>query len=126
MTADALSLNREKPCPSSAHFSICTPRRWVRALLRFAGALSPFPSFPFLRPFLHPGAPYKHTLPPASFLCSAQFGSGWAWLVTDSSGKLSISKTPNAVLPVVDGKTPVLTVDVWEVSTGPRLVVGVD
>lgn len=43
-----------------------------------------------------------------------QFGSGWAWLVTDSSGKLSISKTPNAVLPVVDGKTPVLTVDVWE------------
>lgn len=49
-----------------------------------------------------------------------QFGSGWAWLVTDSSGKLSISKTPNAVLPVVDGKTPVLTVDVWEVSAGPQ------
>lgn len=43
-----------------------------------------------------------------------QFGSGWAWLVTDKSGKLAISKTPNAVLPVVDGKTPVLTCDVWE------------
>lgn len=43
-----------------------------------------------------------------------QFGSGWAWLVTDKSGKLSLSKTPNAVLPVVEGKTPVLTCDVWE------------
>ena len=43
-----------------------------------------------------------------------QFGSGWAWLVTDKSGKLSITKTPNAVCPVVEGKTPVLTCDVWE------------
>mmetsp|Transcript_26832 Transcript_26832/g.58522 ORF Transcript_26832/g.58522 Transcript_26832/m.58522 type:complete len:236 (+) Transcript_26832:74-781(+) len=43
-----------------------------------------------------------------------QFGSGWAWLVTDNSGKLSITKTPNAVTPVVEGKTPILTVDVWE------------
>lgn len=44
----------------------------------------------------------------------AQFGSGWAWLNTDKAGKLSISKTPNAVVPVVEGKTPILTVDVWE------------
>nr|QBY35575.1 chloroplast iron superoxide dismutase 1 [Dunaliella salina] len=43
-----------------------------------------------------------------------QFGSGWAWLVTDKSGKLSIAKTPNAVVPVVEGKSPILTVDVWE------------
>jgi Fe-Mn family superoxide dismutase len=43
-----------------------------------------------------------------------QFGSGWAWLVTDKSGKLSVTKTPNAVVPVVEGKTPILTVDVWE------------
>jgi len=42
-----------------------------------------------------------------------QFGSGWAWLVTDKSGKLSVTKTPNAVVPVVEGKTPVLTMDVW-------------
>jgi hypothetical protein len=49
-----------------------------------------------------------------------QFGSGWAWLVSDSAGKLSISKTPNAVLPVVEGKTALLTCDVWEVRTiGP-------
>jgi Fe-Mn family superoxide dismutase len=45
---------------------------------------------------------------------ATQFGSGWAWLVADKSGKLSIEKTPNAVTPVVDGKTPILTMDVWE------------
>lgn len=45
---------------------------------------------------------------------SLQFGSGWAWLVADKSGKLAITKTPNAVTPVVEGKTPILTVDVWE------------
>ncbi|KAG2432965.1 hypothetical protein HXX76_008693 [Chlamydomonas incerta] len=43
-----------------------------------------------------------------------QFGSGWAWLNADKAGKLSISKSPNAVNPVVEGKTPILTVDVWE------------
>ena len=43
-----------------------------------------------------------------------QFGSGWAWLVADKSGKLSVSKSPNAVCPVVEGKTPILTCDVWE------------
>jgi len=46
---------------------------------------------------------------------ATQFGSGWAWLVADKSGKLSIEKTPNAVTPVVEGKTPILTMDVWEV-----------
>eukprot|EP00882_Tetradesmus_deserticola_P001061 GHRQ01001148.1.p1 GENE.GHRQ01001148.1~~GHRQ01001148.1.p1 ORF type:complete len:233 (+),score=96.85 GHRQ01001148.1:183-881(+) len=45
---------------------------------------------------------------------ATQFGSGWSWLVTDKSGKLSIEKTPNAVTPVVEGKTPILTMDVWE------------
>ncbi|KAG2501256.1 hypothetical protein HYH03_001063 [Edaphochlamys debaryana] len=43
-----------------------------------------------------------------------QFGSGWAWLNADKAGKLSISKSPNAVNPVVEGKTPILTIDVWE------------
>jgi len=42
-----------------------------------------------------------------------QFGSGWAWLIWDGS-KLSIDKTSNALLPWVEGKKPVLTVDVWE------------
>jgi Fe-Mn family superoxide dismutase len=44
----------------------------------------------------------------------AQFGSGWAWLVADKSGKLKISKTPNADLPLAHGERALLTVDVWE------------
>ena len=42
-----------------------------------------------------------------------QFGSGWAWLVA-SSGKLSITRTPNAVNPLSEGQTALLTCDVWE------------
>jgi Fe-Mn family superoxide dismutase len=43
-----------------------------------------------------------------------QFGSGWAWLVKDASGKLKITKTGNADLPMAHGETALLTVDVWE------------
>jgi superoxide dismutase, Fe-Mn family len=42
-----------------------------------------------------------------------QFGSGWAWLVA-SGGKLSITSTPNAVDPLAQGQTALLTCDVWE------------
>lgn len=42
-----------------------------------------------------------------------QFGSGWAWLVTDGS-KLSVVKTSNADNPITDGKKPLLVIDVWE------------
>jgi Fe-Mn family superoxide dismutase len=42
-----------------------------------------------------------------------QFGSGWAWLVADG-GKLRITRTPNAVNPVAEGGTALLTCDVWE------------
>ncbi|WIA28004.1 hypothetical protein OEZ86_010592 [Tetradesmus obliquus] len=45
---------------------------------------------------------------------ATQFGSGWAWLVADKAGKLTVEKTPNAVTPLVEGKTPILTMDVWE------------
>ncbi len=45
---------------------------------------------------------------------ATQFGSGWAWLVADKSGKLAIRKTPNAELPLTAGETPLLTMDVWE------------
>jgi len=44
---------------------------------------------------------------------AAQFGSGWAWLVKSGSG-LEIVTTPNAECPLTDGKTPLLTCDVWE------------
>ena len=42
-----------------------------------------------------------------------QFGSGWAWLVA-SGGKLAITRTPNAVNPLAEGQTALLTCDVWE------------
>ncbi|MFP5221532.1 MAG: superoxide dismutase [Acidobacteriota bacterium] len=44
---------------------------------------------------------------------TTQFGSGWAWLVSDG-GKLKVVKTPNAMNPMVDGQKPLWTVDVWE------------
>jgi len=42
------------------------------------------------------------------------FGSGWAWLVKDASGKLSIVQESNAGNPMRKGLTPLLTCDVWE------------
>jgi Fe-Mn family superoxide dismutase len=42
-----------------------------------------------------------------------RFGSGWAWLIVDG-GKLVITSTPNQDSPVMDGKKPILGVDVWE------------
>lgn len=44
----------------------------------------------------------------------ARFGSGWAWLVADASGKLSVVETLNAGNPLTDGLKPLLTCDVWE------------
>ncbi len=43
-----------------------------------------------------------------------RFGSGWAWLVSDSAGKLTVVSTANQDNPLTDGLTPVLGVDVWE------------
>jgi Fe-Mn family superoxide dismutase len=44
----------------------------------------------------------------------SHFGSGWAWLVRDAQGNLGIESTSNAGNPLRDGKTPLLTCDVWE------------
>jgi Fe-Mn family superoxide dismutase len=44
---------------------------------------------------------------------TTQFGSGWAWLVEDG-GKLAVTKTANADLPLKHGKKALLTCDVWE------------
>ena len=43
-----------------------------------------------------------------------RFGSGWAWLVFNSSGKLQVLSTANQDSPLMDGHTPILGLDVWE------------
>ncbi len=43
----------------------------------------------------------------------ARFGSGWAWLIA-SGGKVDITSTANQDSPVMEGKYPILGVDVWE------------
>jgi Fe-Mn family superoxide dismutase len=43
-----------------------------------------------------------------------RFGSGWAWLVLDSTGKLSVISSPNQDSPYMDGLYPLLGLDVWE------------
>ena len=47
---------------------------------------------------------------------TTRFGSGWAWLVADGSGGLQITSTPNQDSPLMEGKTPILGLDVWEHS----------
>jgi Fe-Mn family superoxide dismutase len=42
------------------------------------------------------------------------FGAGWAWLVKDQDGKLSLVSSSNAACPLTEGLTPLLTCDVWE------------
>ena len=44
---------------------------------------------------------------------ATNFGSGWTWLVKSGSG-VEIVNTSNAGCPLTDGKTPILTCDVWE------------
>ena len=42
-----------------------------------------------------------------------RFGSGWAWLTVDG-GSLKVESTPNQDTPLMDGRTPILGLDVWE------------
>jgi len=46
-------------------------------------------------------------------VAATHFGSGWAWLCVNA-GKLEVFSTPNQDSPLMDGKTPILGLDVWE------------
>ncbi len=56
-------------------------------------------------------AQFKEKLAAAA---TGRFGSGWAWVVKDSSGKIDIISTANQDSPVMEGKHPVFGLDVWE------------
>jgi Fe-Mn family superoxide dismutase len=43
-----------------------------------------------------------------------RFGSGWAWLVVNKDGKLSVENSANQDSPLMQGQTPILGLDVWE------------
>jgi len=44
---------------------------------------------------------------------ATRFGSGWAWLIVNN-GELEVTSTPNQDSPIMEGKTPILGLDVWE------------
>ena len=45
---------------------------------------------------------------------AARFGSGWAWLIKTADGKLEVYSTANQDSPIMEGKTPLWGIDVWE------------
>jgi Fe-Mn family superoxide dismutase len=45
---------------------------------------------------------------------ATRFGSGWAWLVKNADGALEVTSTPNQDNPLMEGKFPVIGLDVWE------------
>jgi Fe-Mn family superoxide dismutase len=56
-------------------------------------------------------APFKEQLSKAAV---GRFGSGWGWLTLDRNGTLAIESSQNQDAPIMDGKLPVMGVDVWE------------
>ncbi|WP_197969946.1 superoxide dismutase [Mesobacillus harenae] len=49
-----------------------------------------------------------------SAAATTRFGSGWAWLIAGEDGKVEITSTPNQDNPIMEGKTAILGLDVWE------------
>ncbi|HVC94160.1 MAG TPA: superoxide dismutase, partial [Pirellulales bacterium] len=55
--------------------------------------------------------PFKEKFTAAA---TTRFGSGWAWLIKGNAGKLDIYSTANQDSPLMEGKFPVIGLDVWE------------
>ena len=45
---------------------------------------------------------------------ATNFGSGWTWLIKNADGSVELMNTSNAGTPLAEGKTALLTIDVWE------------
>ena len=45
---------------------------------------------------------------------ATRFGSGWAWLSLAADGTLTVESTPNQDTPLMEGRTPIIGLDVWE------------
>lgn len=45
---------------------------------------------------------------------TTRFGSGWAWLIANKDGSVEVTSTPNQDTPLMEGKQPILGLDVWE------------
>jgi Fe-Mn family superoxide dismutase len=56
-------------------------------------------------------AGFKNELSTAA---ATRFGSGWGWLSVDAKGTLLVESTPNQDSPLMEGRTPILGIDVWE------------
>ncbi len=56
-------------------------------------------------------AAFKETFTKAAI---SRFGSGWAWLIANPDGSLEVTSTPNQDTPIMEGKQPILGLDVWE------------
>jgi superoxide dismutase, Fe-Mn family len=57
---------------------------------------------------------FNHFKEKFSNAANTLFGSGWVWLVKNESGGLEIMQSQNAGNPLIIGKKPLLTIDVWE------------
>ena len=68
-----------------------------------------------LRPRSGPPPPkYAKWAEALKVAATGHFGSGWAWLIRDRIGALTVMTTPNADTPIVHGLEPLLVIDVWE------------
>ena len=52
-----------------------------------------------------------------STAAATRFGSGWAWLVVNKDGKLEVTSTANQDNPLLEGKTAIFCLDVWNMHT---------
>lgn len=57
---------------------------------------------------------YEHWKEIMKMAAVSKFGSGWAWLLSDMEGNLSVAQTANQNVPGLNSTIPLLLVDVWE------------